>query len=68
LPLHSAHGYAKSFVASILQDALSTKKKTPIYGIVGLQGTGKSSLSAQVASMGKAQGLNIVVLSIDDFF
>jgi D-glycerate 3-kinase len=67
-PLHSTHGYAKSFVARILQDALSSASKAPIYGIVGLQGCGKSTLSGQIATMGKAQGLNVVVLSIDDFY
>jgi D-glycerate 3-kinase len=67
-PLQSTHGYAESFVARILQDALSSAGKAPIYGIVGLQGSGKSTLSAQIAGMGKARGLNIVVLSIDDFY
>jgi D-glycerate 3-kinase len=67
-PLHFTSGYEASFVARILQDALSTKKKTPIYGIVGLQGTGKSTLSAQIAAFAKKQGLNVVVLSIDDFY
>jgi hypothetical protein len=38
-PEHSTHGYAESFVACILQDALSSLSKPAIYGVVGLQGT-----------------------------
>jgi D-glycerate 3-kinase len=67
-PLHSTSGYHASFVASILQDALSVKNKALIYGIAGLQGTGKSTLSAQIAALGTLQGLKVVVLSIDDFY
>jgi D-glycerate 3-kinase len=61
-------GYAADFVQTVLSAALQASPRCPVFGIVGLQGTGKSTLSAQVAALGKAQGLNVVVLSIDDFY
>lgn len=60
--------FAPEFVADILQHALGTAGKPAVYGIVGLQGSGKSTLAAQMAALGKSRGLNIVVLSIDDFY
>lgn len=64
----STDGYAENFVADILQHALQSASNPCVYGIVGLQGSGKSSLAAQMANLGKAQGLNVVALSIDDFY
>ncbi len=60
--------FAPEFVADILQHALGTAGKPGVYGIVGLQGSGKSTLAAQMAAIGKTRGLNIVALSIDDFY
>ncbi len=59
-------GYADAFVARILDDALDHACRC--YGIAGLQGTGKSTLSAQMASLADKRRLNVIVLSIDDFY
>ena len=60
--------FAPEFVADILQHALGSAGKPAVYGIVGLQGSGKSTLAAQMKFLGKANGLNIAVLSMDDFY
>lgn len=67
-PAHSGRnpGYAPQFVAQVLDDALAHEAR--IYAIAGLQGTGKSTLSAQVVALGRERGLNVVALSIDDFY
>jgi len=62
----SQAGYAPAFVAGVLDDALAHKSR--VYGIAGLQGTGKSTLAAQMAALAHARGLSVVVLSIDDFY
>lgn len=62
----SQAGYAPRFVASMLDDALAHGSR--VYGIVGLQGTGKSTLAAQMAALAEMHGLSVVVLSIDDFY
>ena len=62
----SSAGYAQPFVAAVLDDALARESRT--YAIAGLQGTGKSTLSAQVATLAAGRGLKAVVLSIDDFY
>ncbi len=59
-------GYASEFVTATLDDALSHGSR--VYGITGLQGTGKSTLGAQMAALAKTRGLVVVVLSIDDFY
>ena len=59
-------GYSDTFVADILADALDHDCR--IYSIAGLQGTGKSTLSAQVTALGASRGLKVVALSIDDFY
>lgn len=64
--LPPGHGYDASFVAAILDAALADDSR--IYAIAGLQGTGKSTLSAQVAALGAQRGLRVVPLSIDDFY
>lgn len=61
-------GYPADFVAKVLKAALESAPRCPVFGLVGLQGTGKSTLSAQVAALAAAQGLHVVVLSIDDFY
>jgi D-glycerate 3-kinase len=65
---HPAHqdGYSARFVADMLEDALGSRARC--YGIAGLQGTGKSTLSAQMAGLAAERGLHVVVLSIDDFY
>lgn len=62
----SSIGYDATFVAQVLDDALAHECR--VYGIAGLQGTGKSTLSAQIAALAARQGRNVVVLSIDDFY
>jgi len=59
-------GFAAQFVAQVLDDALVHGCR--VYGIAGLQGSGKSTLSAQVARLASTRGLRCVVLSIDDFY
>ena len=61
-----APGYDPAFVSMVLDDALA--HRASVYGIGGLQGTGKSTLSAQVASLAKTRSLRVEVLSIDDFY
>ncbi len=59
-------GYADAFVAGVLDDALVHGCRC--YGIAGLQGAGKSTLSAQVAALAAKRDINVSVLSIDDFY
>lgn len=61
-------GYPDAFVASVLECALALPGPCRMFGITGLQGTGKSTLSAQVAALAEARGLRAVVLSIDDLY
>ena len=67
-PAHSGRnpGYAADFVARVLDDALSHGGR--VYAIAGLQGTGKSTLSAQMTALAKQRGVRVVALSIDDFY
>lgn len=62
----SSQGYPADFVTAVLDDALAHGSR--VHGIAGLQGTGKSTLSAQVAALATTRGLHAVVLSIDDFY
>ena len=62
---HPTDGYAPPFVSDVLDAARGAGK---VFAIAGLQGTGKSTLSAQMAAMGEEQGLAVVPLSIDDFY
>lgn len=59
-------GYPPEFVADVLSDALDNGARC--YAIAGLQGTGKSTLSAQLVALAKTQGRQVVALSIDDFY
>ena len=61
-------GYPDAFVASVLERALALTGPCRVFGITGLQGTGKSTLSAQVAARAESLGLRAVVLSIDDLY
>jgi D-glycerate 3-kinase len=61
-------GFDASLVAEALDAALSIRKSTPVFGIVGLQGSGKSTLAAQVASLATDKGLEVAVVSLDDFY
>ncbi|TWI00352.1 D-glycerate 3-kinase [Luteimonas cucumeris] len=59
-------GFAPAFVAAVLDDALSHDSR--VHGITGLQGSGKSTLSAQVAALARSRGIQVAVLSIDDVY
>jgi D-glycerate 3-kinase len=61
-------GYPEPFVAAVLDRAMALPGPCRVFGITGLQGTGKSTLSAQVAALAAARGLRAVVLSIDDLY
>lgn len=64
----STGGFAPDVVAAILDQALACPGRPPVFAIAGLQGSGKSTLSAQLARAGRTRGLNVVALSIDDFY
>lgn len=67
--LHPASGHhTPDFVAARLAEALGQAAGVPVYGLTGLQGTGKSTLAADMAAMARRRGLPVVVLSIDDFY
>jgi D-glycerate 3-kinase len=59
-------GFNVNFVAAMLDDALAHGGR--IHGITGLQGTGKSTLAAQMAALAGERGLRAAVLSIDDVY
>ncbi len=62
------HGYDAEFVESIYQYARGVPGACPIIAISGLQGTGKSTLSAQLCARAGEDGINAVAVSIDDFY
>lgn len=67
-PSHPA-GFAPALVAEALDAALAARAgHVPVLGISGLQGTGKSTLAAQVAAAATARGLRAAIVSIDDFY
>lgn len=62
-------GFSASFVTDALQAALAAAEdRPPVFAICGLQGTGKSTLAAQIAALARARGLCVAALSIDDFY
>lgn len=63
---HPPAGYDPAFVAMVLDDALAHPAR--VYGIGGVQGSGKSTLSAQVAMLAASRGVRATVLSIDDVY
>lgn len=68
---HPAAGYAPAFVSRVLDMALQrpgASGQQRVFAIAGLQGTGKSTLSLQLAEAGRQRGLAVVPLSIDDFY
>lgn len=67
--LHPVAGHhTPDFIAARLAEALGLAAEVPVYGLTGLQGTGKSMLAADMAAMARRRGLPVVVLSIDDFY
>ncbi len=71
-PLHTSRspGFADDFVETMLGHALDadTAAGTPVFGITGLQGSGKSTLTAQIADTAARRGLRTALLSIDDVY
>lgn len=64
-------GYPDDFVAHWLDLALALPRrggKPPVFAIAGLQGTGKSTLAAQMQALARSRGRRVAVLSIDDFY
>jgi D-glycerate 3-kinase len=61
-----AHGFPDPLVAGVLDDALAHGAR--ILGVSGLQGTGKSTLAAQLAAAAARRGLEAVAVSLDDFY
>lgn len=64
-------GFEAALVARVLDDALAghaAGDAPRILGISGLQGTGKSTLAAQLVAAAQARGLRAVSLSIDDVY
>jgi D-glycerate 3-kinase len=69
--LRPSAGYPDAFVAHWLDRALALPRprgRPPVFGIAGLQGTGKSTLAAQMQALAAARGKRVAVLSIDDFY
>lgn len=62
------HGFPPSLVDAALDAALSLQATPPVFGISGLQGSGKSTLAVQIAALGRQRGLQVAVLSLDDFY
>lgn len=69
-PVHplSSKGYDDRTVEALLQLAWSLPCGTPVLGLAGVQGTGKSTLAAQLVDAARAQGRNAVAISIDDVY
>lgn len=67
-PHPAATGYPEAFFAAVLERAMALPGPCRVFGITGLQGTGKSTLSAQVAALAAVRGRHAVVLSIDDLY
>ncbi len=61
-------GYPDAVVEAVLERALALPGPCRVFGITGAQGIGKSTLSAQMATLATSRGLRAVVLSIDDFY
>lgn len=59
-------GFPAGFVARCLDDALASRAR--VYGITGLQGTGKSTLARQMAALAAERGRAVAVLSVDDAY
>lgn len=59
-------GFARHFVEAVLDDIVASGARC--HGIAGLQGSGKSTLGAQLAALAAWRGRHVVALSLDDFY
>lgn len=66
--LHPPAGFPEALVESALAAALALPAAVPVFAISGLQGTGKSTLAAQMAARAKERGRRVAVLSLDDLY
>lgn len=66
MPTTPAPRWPEALIASLHDDL--TAHDTRCYGISGLQGTGKSTLAAQLAEAATARGRRVAILSIDDLY
>lgn len=69
-PAHprETNGYDAEFVEALLRLARGLPGPTPVLGLAGVQGTGKSTLAAQLVRAARQQGCNAVAMSIDDVY
>lgn len=69
-PSHTpaAPGFDDAFVQRLLARALALPAPVPVFGISGLQGSGKSSLARQLVSAARKRGVRALALSLDDFY
>ena len=69
-PSHTpaAPGFDDAFVQRLLARALALPAPVPVFGISGLQGSGKSSLARQLVSAARQRGVKALALSLDDFY
>lgn len=65
-PAGSAGHWPPAFVEARLADALDRGLR--VQAVAGLQGTGKSTLAAQLVAGARRRGVHAVALSIDDFY
>lgn len=61
-------GFQADLVDAALRAALAVPARVPVFALSGLQGTGKSTLAAQMAALARSQGRHAVVLSLDDLY
>lgn len=75
-PIEHAARYPTDLVAQVLDDAIAhwsrsapcSRPPCSVYAIGGVQGTGKSTLAAQLVDLARSRKLHAVTLSIDDFY
>lgn len=65
-PPHLSTGYAPAFVQRV--DACMRQSSHRFCALAGLQGTGKSTLGAQLGALARSRNERLAVLSIDDFY
>lgn len=61
-----AAGWPAAFVQARLAEALDHGRR--VHAVAGLQGTGKSTLAAQLVAAARDRGIRALALSIDDFY
>ncbi|MBS7456410.1 kinase [Coralloluteibacterium stylophorae] len=67
-PSPPSAGWPADLVAGVLDEALAVPATTPVFGITGLQGSGKTTLARQLVALAQARGLRVATFSIDDVY